>query len=152
MDNSVYVREWFRKADNDYGSAEYLFGRHPMPVDVICFLCEQAVEKWLKGYLASKNNNEPPKSHNLAVLCEKCADIEKSFIDLNTICVTLSPYGVTVRYPSELEVTELDAKRAFEYAKTVKGFAPLGELKTTISEDVIITEYSATTAQPEQQM
>jgi HEPN domain-containing protein len=134
------IREWFSKADNDYGAAEYLFGRRPTPVDVICFLCRQAAEKWLKAYLIAKGIDEPPKTHNLSTLRELCSDIDTQFEFIIGECDTLTPYGVVVRYPSELNVSELDARRAFDYATAVRNIAPLSELRNEITESAVQTE------------
>ncbi|GHV89556.1 hypothetical protein AGMMS50268_00590 [Spirochaetia bacterium] len=45
MDNLEAAKEWLAYAENDFGSAEYLLGRRPLPLEVICFLCQQSAEK-----------------------------------------------------------------------------------------------------------
>ncbi|MDR3270362.1 MAG: HEPN domain-containing protein [Peptococcaceae bacterium] len=74
MADSIYVRQWFRKGDFEYSSAEFLFRHRPLPVDVICYLCQQAVEKWLKGFMIHNGIGEPPHTHELGWLCKMCTD------------------------------------------------------------------------------
>lgn len=43
------VREWFDRADMDLDSAKILKdARYPAPFEVICCLCQQVAEKFLK--------------------------------------------------------------------------------------------------------
>ena len=44
-------REWLDFAHMDLSSAEFLLGMHPVPVEIICYHCEQAAEKFLKAVL-----------------------------------------------------------------------------------------------------
>ena len=44
--------EWFTKADEDIRAAELLLA-HDGPLGIVAFLIQQAVEKYLKGYLLS---------------------------------------------------------------------------------------------------
>ena len=41
--------EWLEMAEMDLGAAEYLLGMRP--IEIICYHCEQAAEKLLKGAL-----------------------------------------------------------------------------------------------------
>ena len=43
--------EWLEMAEMDLGAAEYLLGMRPIPIEIICYHCEQAAEKLLKGAL-----------------------------------------------------------------------------------------------------
>ena len=45
------TREWLRKAEADLRSARRLFALKPTDHDVVCFHCQQAAEKFLKGLL-----------------------------------------------------------------------------------------------------
>jgi len=40
------ISEWFQYADMDFDSAEYLQGKRPLLLEVICFLCQQSTEKY----------------------------------------------------------------------------------------------------------
>jgi len=52
MDNLKIANEWFTMADMDLSSAKYLQNMHPIPIEIICYHCQQSSEKYLKGYLA----------------------------------------------------------------------------------------------------
>ena len=128
-----YVIEWFRFADSDLASADYLQGMFPKPIEIICYHCQQSVEKFLKGYLIFNGINEPPKTHNLVELCESAAKFEKSFQEIAQICGILTRYGVLSRYPRELEISESDIKNAINYARQIRDFKPLREVRIKIS-------------------
>ena len=53
--------EWLEFAKMDLGAAEYLLTMHPLPVEIICYHCEQAAEKFLKAVLV-QFDKEPPKT------------------------------------------------------------------------------------------
>jgi len=65
MDNKIsIVKEWLDFASRDINSAKYLLGMLPVPLEIVCYHCEQAAEKALKGYLIYQNV-EPPRTHVL---------------------------------------------------------------------------------------
>lgn len=45
------VKNWIESGDHDLGSAHLIFQHIPKYRDTIAFHCQQAVEKYLKGYL-----------------------------------------------------------------------------------------------------
>ena len=95
-----YIVEWFRFADMDFSSAEFLQGMSPQPFEIICYHCQQSVEKNLKGYLIEKGI-EPPKTHDLVDLNDMCSDIDKRFSENDKICGILyshtETFGMNVR-------------------------------------------------------
>jgi hypothetical protein len=52
MDNKKFSKEWFLIADADLGSAGFLQNMKPIPIEIICYHCQQSAEKFLKGFLA----------------------------------------------------------------------------------------------------
>lgn len=121
MNAAGWGNEWTDMAEMDLTAAEYLLGMHPVPVEIICYHCEQAAEKFLKGVLVSFNI-EPPKTHDLIRLCKLCCEAAKSFEQLADACVELTPYGVQVRYPSDLELEENDMKCALRECGKIRDF------------------------------
>lgn len=103
------------------GAAEYLLGMRPMPVEIICCHCEQAAEKLLKGALV-QFGAEPPKTHDLIQLCKLCMEQEPQFEQVIDACVELTPYGVQVRYPSNLELDETDMRCALRECRNIHEF------------------------------
>ena len=51
MVNIEESQEWQRIAAMDLSTAEYLLGMSPLPIEIICYHCQQSAEKYLKGYL-----------------------------------------------------------------------------------------------------
>ncbi|QNO15339.1 HEPN domain-containing protein [Alkalicella caledoniensis] len=46
MDNLTSAKEWLRLAKMDLMSAEYLLKKNPVPIEVICYHCQQSAEKY----------------------------------------------------------------------------------------------------------
>jgi HEPN domain-containing protein len=130
-----YIAEWFRFADMDLESAEYLQGKRPQPLEIICYHSQQAAEKYIKGYLISHGVLEPPKTHNLNLLMDMCLDYDKRFDEIEQACSTLTRYGVQPRYPRELGVTVNDTLKALEHARQVRDFGPLAAVRKEVKQD-----------------
>ncbi|MDR3584168.1 MAG: HEPN domain-containing protein [Desulfosporosinus sp.] len=45
MDKINIVKEWLDFASKDISSAKYLLDMRPVPLEIICYHCEQAAEK-----------------------------------------------------------------------------------------------------------
>jgi HEPN domain-containing protein len=123
-----YVLEWLRLADNDLMTARAMEEHRPKPLEIICFHCQQAVEKYLKSYLTS-HDISPPKIHDLLELCNRCSEFDSEFSHIADRCKKLTLYAVHTRYPNEAYVDEAMAKEALEYAQQIKLFAPLGAMR-----------------------
>jgi len=134
MDERTLIREWFRLADQDIAYAKHGLTLHPLPLEAICFHCQQAAEKYLKGYLVSVGVTEPPKTHDLLSLCELCSEYDGAFEDIRKPCSRLSNYGVQPRYPDEIYIDEEIMRRALLFADEIKAFAPLAQLRQKIEE------------------
>ena len=87
----------------------------------MCFHSQQAAEKMLKCFLVS-NQIEPPKTHDMQVLIEMCADVNSDFDMIYEESITLTNYAVRLRYPAELGLIEHDAESAVEIASKVMLF------------------------------
>lgn len=111
--------EWLEFADMDLSAAEYLMNMRPMPIEIICYHCEQAAEKYLKAVLI-RFDKEPPKTHDLVQLCKLCCDVSERFEQLADACIELTPYGVQVRYPSNMELDERDVTCALRECKQIR--------------------------------
>ena len=80
MNNFDVAQEWFDIAEMDISSAKYLQTMIPMPIEIICYHCQQSVEKYLKGYLAL-NEHEIIKTHDLTILNKLYPTINKHLMD-----------------------------------------------------------------------
>jgi len=121
MDNCTRAQEWQRLAEMDLSSAEYLLNMHLVPVEIICYLCQQSAEKYLKGYLVLYGIN-PPKIHDLNELRKLCSNLSETFKDIADQCSDLTAYGVQPRYPMGLMLEEQDMRQALNSAKAIRDF------------------------------
>jgi HEPN domain-containing protein len=122
MDNTKEATRWFKIADEDMALAEHAATTmHPTPDELICFHCQQCVEKYLKGFLVF-HGEEPPKIHDLERVEKLCEAVDTSFSLLVTKATILSQYGVMPRYPNELQISADDVKIALCYAKDIRQF------------------------------
>lgn len=121
MVNIKEAQEWQRLADMDLRTAEYLLSMSPLPVEIICYHCQQSAEKYLKGYLVFCGI-APPKMHDLDELCKLCIKSTDSFKSISDKCSDLTAYGVQPIYPMELILEEKDMQHALESAKAIKNF------------------------------
>ena len=121
MDNLYQAQEWQRLAEMDLHSAEFLLNMHPVPLEIICYHCQQSAEKYLKGYLVLNGKN-PPKTHDLDELCKLCADMSDTFTEIADHCSDLTAYGVQPRYPMEMMLEEQDTLQALNSAKAIRDF------------------------------
>ena len=115
-------KQWFAKAEADLGSAEILF-REGGSTDTICFLCQQAVEKYLKGYLILKKKKFG-KIHDLAALLAVCGELDKEFLDWYKEAEKLTSYYIETRYPPDTPVsyTKKEAQEALKLAEEILEF------------------------------
>jgi len=121
MDNLRQAKEWQRFAAMDLNSAEYLMNMYPVPVEIICYHCQQSAEKHLKGYLVLCGIN-PPKIHDLDELCKLCLKFSDTFEDIADRCSELTAYAVQPRYPMELLIEEQDMRQALNDSKIIRDF------------------------------
>lgn len=129
------ILEWFYFADSDFDSALILNDANRKHNEIICFHCQQAVEKYLKAFLCY-NGVIPPKIHVLESLCAICSEFDSSFNNIAKDCAYLSPFAVQARYPLEIEVTGINTTKSIEITKRVKDFPPIAELKAKLSNEV----------------
>jgi len=69
MSKNDLVNAWIYKAENDIKNIEnnLRYSDEEIPIDTVCFHCQQAVEKYLKAYLVH-NEISFPHTHNLGSL------------------------------------------------------------------------------------
>jgi len=116
------ANEWLRYACNDLIVAKHSFeDLNPKQTEIASYHCQQSAEKALKAFLLFKDI-EPPKIHDLKVLCKMCQDNDVSFSDIVIQCSHLNPYGIAVRYPNELSPNEEMVKVALHEAQKVYDF------------------------------
>jgi len=116
------VGEWLLIAYDDLDSASFLFEhKHPKPLEIICYHCQQSVEKSLKAFLISRGI-EAPKLHDCGKLCGLCMAEDSAFEPFQHDCIELSLYATNTRYPSRMEMEEHNAAAALKKAAAIYSF------------------------------
>ena len=116
------VQQWIEFADKDLALAMHTAKTmHPVPFEIVCFHCQQFVEKYLKGFLVSKGQ-EPPYIHDLVKLTALCEAENPELGQIKQKCIILTQYGVQPRYPSGMQIIEEDMVRALHFAEEIKVF------------------------------
>ncbi len=97
-DRLAAAQEWFERGDRDIETAQLLGDEH-FYTDVIAYHLQQAIEKYLKGFLVL-NDIYPPRIHDLDTLLNMVSvsepDLYEPFIDL---CEKATRYYLEERYP-----------------------------------------------------
>jgi HEPN domain-containing protein len=92
------TEEWITKAEGDLKVADSEM-RDPNPVaDVVCFLCQQAGEKYLKAWLTERSVVFP-RTHDLEALANLCLPTVPELGQFMNDLRYLTTFGVEVRYP-----------------------------------------------------
>ncbi len=117
--------EWFERGDRDIETAQLLYDERGY-TDVIAYHIQQAIEKYLKGYLVL-NGQRPPWVHELDTLLNLVSksepDLYSPFIDL---CEKATRYYLEERYPpgppSEYsrEEVKADLDLTWQFVKTIR--------------------------------
>jgi HEPN domain-containing protein len=129
MDNDKFVLPWIDKAKNDMATAQYIAkNMYPVPFEIVCFHCQQAAEKYLKGFLVF-NDYEPPKIHDLVELAKLCGNYDAKYLQIIPKCEFLTPFAAHVRYPSSIDPEENDMSLALTYTIELIDF-----IKSTMQE------------------
>ncbi|GHV31354.1 hypothetical protein AGMMS4952_19920 [Spirochaetia bacterium] len=116
------AKEWFRYAEHDFCAAEHIAKTLlPTPHEIVCYHCQQAAEKYLKGFLVFQGD-DPPHIHELAELCKLGKKYKPEFDEILIRCDTLSKYATQPRYPYEMPVDEAMMKLALYNISEVKKF------------------------------
>ena len=121
MDSKDISNEWMVIADKDLDSAEFLKGMKPEPVEIICYHCQQAAEKYLKAFLAF-NNAHIIKTHDLLFINNSCKQIDSSFDQIENECLYLNDFSVNIRYPYPMDLRIEDMDFALKHASSIKTF------------------------------
>lgn len=123
MDNESV--EWLEFAKTDLGVSKHLNEQYyPKPLEIICYHCQQAAEKAIKAVIVAYGApGGLPKKHNLSFLLEQMknvVDIPEVYYDYSD---ALTPYGIMIRYPSELYITDKNVTDAIKYAEEIVAWA-----------------------------
>jgi HEPN domain-containing protein len=118
--------EWLNKADSDLNFAKASFKEFDDFYSQMCILCHDAVEKYLKAYIAS-HGIKPERIHDLVVLLNECIKLAEQHIEDFRLqeegCRILNRYYTPLKYPSHYPTaTQEQAKEAIEMATNISKF------------------------------
>ena len=107
------VREWFEREMHDFESARLIFAQEGY-YDEIMFLLQQAMERYLKGYLIH-NGWELKKIHDIETLLTETMEFDKSFEKFLDIGRKLTVFYYENRYPPGpiMEISREEIVKAF---------------------------------------
>jgi len=94
------VRQWLAKADSDWRTVEILLDSQQCPHEVVCFHCQQFVEKLLKAFL-TMHSVEAPKTHDFRRLIQLAEPFATDLSDFTDQSDKLTVHGVETRYPGD---------------------------------------------------
>lgn len=114
--------DWFRIGEEELNFAKAAFKDLNAFYPHICFLCQQAAEKYLKGFLVF-HRKRFPKIHHLVYLLKLCAKIDKEFLNLIEEANIVSQYYLIIRYPIEYKgANKKEAKEIIEITEKIIKF------------------------------
>jgi len=120
---SLLPHDWFRKGDLDIRRSKILIDNDDP--EGAAFHLQQAIEKYLKGYLISRGW-KLERIHDLENLLDYAVDYHKEFEEFRSLCQEVTEYYIEERYPllmtSELtkDEVQLKVKKAIEFVVKVK--------------------------------
>lgn len=120
--NSKLAKEWFRIGEEELNFAQAAFGDFDAFYPQICFQCQQAVEKHLKGFLVY-HNKKFPKINDLVELIKLCSKINKNFLNFSKKAAILSQHYIMSRYPVEYPpAKKKEAEQSLKIAEEIINF------------------------------
>lgn len=96
--NRNLADKWFEIGESDFQFAKINMKNLAGFYSQICFYFQQAVEKYLKGFLVF-HGKRFPKIHDLIQLLKLCAKVNKDFLDYLEEVNYLSQFYLIARYP-----------------------------------------------------
>lgn len=119
-DESRVPTEWYQLASRDLIAARALLDNRDDVLAVSGMLLQQAVEKYLKGYLLSKGWRLV-RTHDLGQLLKTLIGYEADFAEFEETCLRITDYYFENRYPLQMmtPVVRADLERLFAEAEAL---------------------------------
>lgn len=113
------ARGWLSKAESDLATARTIQAGLG-PYDSACFHCQQAAERYMKGFL-SWHRQSFPFTHDLGRLVPLCESVEPSLKLASPDVLGLTDYAVKLRYDNEFWPTKEETAEALAVVERVRG-------------------------------
>jgi HEPN domain-containing protein len=97
MPDSIVPAEWFAQGDQDVQAAKILLDENG-PLAVVAFHLQQAIEKYLKGFLLS-TGHPLRRIHDLEILLQQAIAQDADFSPFLAACQRITEYYIEARYP-----------------------------------------------------
>jgi HEPN domain-containing protein len=112
--------EWVMKAESDLRTAirEFRVTGEERNLDIVCFLSQQCVEKYLKAFLYQQEIRFD-KTHDLVALLGQTLPLQPLWESWRSAFQRLTSYATAFRYPGEWAEPE-EAKDAIQIAKSFR--------------------------------
>lgn len=99
---SIYPRDWFRIAEKDFKRAQQLLKLEDP--EGAGYNLQQAVEKYMKGFLLSKGW-QLKRVHDLELLLNDASKYESTLEEFRDLCQKITDYHLLNRYPLPTSIT-----------------------------------------------
>lgn len=100
-DRSRIANEWFEKGRHDFDGTKVLF-KEKLFTDTIAVLVQQAIEKYLKGFLLY-HGWKLEKIHDLVRLLAEAGKYRKDLMEFEEHCRCISEYYFESQYPGRMQ-------------------------------------------------
>jgi HEPN domain-containing protein len=134
-DSPIKVSEvWLQYAFGDLKVAEREITNDTPVYHTICFLCQGAAEKFLKGFLIF-HGWELIKTHDVAELLKYSTKYDAAFATLIPLGELLNEYITAGRYPGDLAIEDMgpdEAQEALEATREIRN-AVIARMPTSSS-------------------
>lgn len=122
MVDTIKYKDWFQIAEKDLKGAKILY-EYSGDYGLVLFHLQQAVEKYLKGYLIYKTGLLQD-GHSLIKLCKKASLYNSEFRNYIKDCAFLNGYYIETRYPAEdpLVADQDDVKDGLSFTENIINF------------------------------
>jgi HEPN domain-containing protein len=120
---SSLPEDWFEKGDEDKKAVDILL-KHGGSISVSSYLVQQMLEKYMKGFLLSKNWRLK-RTHDLEELLDKMVEYDLSFEEFRELSQEATAFYFFERYPffgSELSREEVERiyNKSLELIRKIK--------------------------------
>jgi HEPN domain-containing protein len=109
---SLIPSEWYQIGDRELAAAQLLLAERDKFLSIAGMLLQQALEKYLKGYLLSKGW-KLARTHDLGQLLKALVSYEPEFEEYTDVCLRITYFYLEDRYPlrsgSPVEKVELES-------------------------------------------
>jgi len=114
--------DWFAKGDQDVQAAVILLNQDG-PLEIVAFHIQQAIEKYLKGYLLSTGWSLE-RIHDLEALVQEAIARDAEFSPFLSACQRITEYYIESRYPLGVlsELTREEIVQSLDEARELIAF------------------------------